>query len=92
VRAIENAAPCEEVTTVQYGGIRHPKAVETSPQRRIDLALRWICQGAKNRSKKSKLHIWDTLANEVIAASNEDSKSFSVSKRNEVERQAAGSR
>ncbi len=92
VRAVENAAPCEEVTTVQYGGIRHPKAIETSPQRRIDLALRWICQGAKNQSKKSKKHIWDALAEEIIAASKEDPRSFSVAKRIEAERQAAASR
>ncbi len=92
VRAVENASPCEEVTTVQYGGIRHPKAVETSPQRRIDLALRWITQGAKKQSRKSRKHIWDTLTDEIIAAAREDPKSFSVSKRNEVERQARGSR
>src|SRR3989338_4162796 len=39
VKAIENAAPREEITTIEYGGARYPKSVECAPQRRIDLAL-----------------------------------------------------
>lgn len=46
VRAIENAAPREEVISITYGGARYPKAVESAPQRRIDVALRLMTQGA----------------------------------------------
>src|SRR3989338_899907 len=35
VKAVENAAPREEIITIEYGGARYPKAVECSPQRRI---------------------------------------------------------
>lgn len=92
VRAIENTAPYEEVLTVSYGGIRHPKAVDCAPQRRIDLSLRWMSQGAFQSSNKSKRNIWHTLAEEVIKASNNDRASFAVTKKFETERQAAASR
>ncbi len=92
VRAIENAAPREEVTTVQYGGIKHPKAVDCAPQRRVDLALRWMCQGAFQASNKSKRNIWHTLADEIINAFNDDRKSVAITKKFETERQAAASR
>jgi len=92
VRAVENAAPREEVTTVQYGGIKHPKAVDTAPQRRIDLALRWMSQGAFQKSNKSKRNIWQTLADEVVKAFNNDRQSTAITKKFETERQAAASR
>ncbi len=90
VRAIENSAPREEVTTIEIGGIRVPKQVDVSPQRRVDLALRWITQGAFQRSKK--IGIVKALADEIISASMNDNKSFAVSKRIEVERQAVASK
>lgn len=92
VRAIENAAPREEVTTVQYGGVKYPKAVDTAPQRRIDIAMRWMSQSAFQSSNKKKTHIWNTLAEEIISAANNDKKSFALNKKFEVERQAAASR
>jgi small subunit ribosomal protein S7 len=92
VRAVENAAPCEEVTVVEYGGIRHPKAVDVAPQRRVDLALRWITQGSFQAAAKGKANIVSTLTSEIISANENDTKSFAVSKRNEVERQAQSSR
>lgn len=54
VKAIENTAPREEVTTVQYGGTKYPKAVDVAPQRRIDLCMRWMTQGAFQASNKKK--------------------------------------
>lgn len=92
VRAVENAAPFEEVVTVAYGGIRHPKAVDCAPQRRVDLALRWMTQSAFQKSNKSKRNIWHTLADEVIKAANNDQSSYAVNKKFETERQAAASR
>src|SRR3989338_3920037 len=32
VRALENAAPREEITTIEYGGARYPQSVDCSPQ------------------------------------------------------------
>ena len=92
VRAIENSAPREETTVVEYGGIRHPKAVDVAPQRRVDLSLRWFTQGANQACAKSKIKIHEALANEIIAASKNDPKAFAISRKTETERQAAASR
>ena len=42
VRAIENSAPKDEITVIEYGGARYPQSVDTSPTRRVGLALRNI--------------------------------------------------
>ncbi|HDQ59906.1 MAG TPA: 30S ribosomal protein S7 [Candidatus Woesearchaeota archaeon] len=92
VRAVEYAAPREEVTVIEMGGTRIPKQVDTAPQRRIDVALRWITQGAFQSVMNKKTPIEVGLANEIIAASENDTKSFAVSKSSEMERQATASR
>jgi len=92
VDALQNVAPREEVTRLQYGGISVPKAVDVAPARRVDLALRYVCTGALEQSHKSKKPIEECLADEIIAASNNDMNSFSVSKKEEIERVAASAR
>jgi len=92
IDALLNVGPREEVTRLQYGGISVPKAVDVAPARRVDLALRYICTGALEQSHKSKKPIEECLADEIIAASNNDMNSFSVSKKEEIERVAASAR
>jgi small subunit ribosomal protein S7 len=92
VKAVENAAPREEITTIEYGGARYPKAVECAPQRRIDIALRQFVQGAYQKSFGSKRKIEETLADEIIKAYNVDQTSAAISKKLELERQADASR
>lgn len=92
VKALENAAPREEIITIEYGGARYPKAVECSPQRRIDIVLRLMTQGAYHRSFNSKKGIVDCLAEEIIAAYGSDRSSNAISKKLEVERQSDSSR
>ncbi|MCS7143732.1 MAG: 30S ribosomal protein S7, partial [Archaeoglobaceae archaeon] len=92
VDAIVNAGPREEVVRIKYGGIAVPKAVDTSSLRRVDVALRNIVEGARRSAFKSKKSIAYCLADEIIAASNNDTKSFAVSKKEEVERVAKSAR
>ncbi|MDP3990461.1 MAG: 30S ribosomal protein S7 [archaeon] len=92
VRAIENAAPREEVIAVEYGGARYPKAVDVAPQRRVDLALRLMTQGAYLRSFNKKMKIEDALAEEIINAYHSSAKSSAVAKKRDLERQAASSK
>lgn len=92
VRAIENAAPREEITTIEYGGARYPKAVDVSPQRRVDLAIRHIVWGAFHGSRRKKKKIWEALAEEIIKASKNDISSFSIQKKLEIERIAESAR
>ncbi len=92
VKAIENAAPREEITTIEYGGARYPKAVECAPQRRVDIALRMMVQGAYAKSFNKKAKIEKTLAEEIIKAYNMDQTSNAIGKKLELERQADASR
>ncbi len=92
VRAIENSAPREEIITVEYGGARYPQAVEMSPQRRVDLVLRFFVQGAYHRAFNKKISAEQSLAAEIINAYNNSSESLALSKKKEIERQADASR
>ena len=92
VTAICNAAPREEIVTIEYGGARYPKAVESAPQRRIDLVLRLFTQSAKQKSFNKKKSVEQALADEIIDASNSAQSSLAISKKLELERQADASR
>ncbi|MCS7121981.1 MAG: 30S ribosomal protein S7 [Archaeoglobaceae archaeon] len=92
VDAIVNAGPREEVVRLKIGGIAVPKAVDTSSLRRVDVALRNIAEGARIAAFKSKKSIEECLADEIIAAANNDTKSYAVSKKEEVERIAKSAR
>ena len=92
VKAIENGAPREEIISIEYGGARYPKAVECAPQRRIDVALKNLVQGAYHKSFNSKIKAESALADEIIAAYTLNPKSNALSKKNDLERQADSSR
>ncbi len=92
VKAIENAAPREEIISIEYGGARYPKAVECSPQRRVDLTLRYMAQGAYHKSFNTKKSFVNNLTEEIINAYNMSPQSNAIGKKNEVERQADSSR
>ncbi len=92
VDALQNAAPKEETTRLQYGGISVPKAVDVSPQRRLDLAIRNICMGAISATRSNKKGVEDCLAEELIKASKNDATSFAIAKKNDVERIAKSAR
>jgi small subunit ribosomal protein S7 len=92
VKAVENASPCEDTTRISYGGVVYHLSVDVAPQRRIDLAIRHIADGARLASANNPRSIQETLADELILASNKDIKSAGVAKRNEIERVAQSSR
>jgi len=92
VRAVENSAPCEDTTRISYGGIVYHLSIDVAPQRRVDLALRNICQAARQASINNPRSIEECLAEELVLAANHDMKSFAVSKRHETERIAQSSR
>lgn len=92
VKALENAAPREEITTIEYGGAKYPQAVEVAPQRRVDLALRYMIQGSYQRCFNKKIKIEETLADEITKAYNMDHGSVAIAKKLELERQSDSSR
>ncbi len=92
VKAIENSAPRDEVTAIEYGGARYPQAVDTSPRRRLNLALRFMINGACDKAFGKKVTIVEALAKEIIAGSQNSGDSYAVSKKNDIEKQADAAR
>ena len=92
VRAIENTAPNEDTTRIAYGGVVYHVSVDIAPIRRVDLALRFISEGVREAAFSASRSIEETLADEIILASNNDNNSYAVKKKNEQERIAIASR
>jgi small subunit ribosomal protein S7 len=93
VRAVENTAPLEEVITYQRGGIFVREPVVTSPQRRVDLALRHIAQGTYQKSFNNRKSAAEALAEEILGAYNKDvNASYAYSERIRREKEAVSSR
>lgn len=92
IRALENSSPREEATRLRFGGISIPKAVDTSPSRRLDISLRNISRGSVASTVKNRKSASECLAVEIIKASKGDTTSFAVTKKNEYERIAASAR
>ena len=92
VRAVENASPCEDTTRVSYGGVVYHVSVDIAPQRRVDIALRLLAEAVRKASFGNPKTIEECLADELVSAANRDSKSYAVSKRDEMERIALSSR
>jgi len=92
VEALEHAAPREEITRLRFGGISVPRAVDISPSRRLDMALRNITQGAVQATFKNKKPVEECLADEIFLAAKGDMQSSAIAKKEELERVAASAR
>ncbi len=92
VHAVENSSPCEDTTRISYGGVVYHLSVDVAPQRRIDLAIRHITEGARAASANNPRSIEECVADELVLAANNDIKSAGIAKRHEIERVAQSSR
>ncbi len=92
VRAIENAAPREDTTRIMYGGITYRVSVDVSPQRRVDQALKFIADGARQCAFNNPKPIEECLAEEIILAARGDPQSHAIRQKEEIERIALSSR
>ncbi len=92
VDALEHAAPREEITRLRFGGISVPRAVDVSPSRRLDMAVRSITQGAVQATFKNKKPVEDCLADEILMAAKGDMQSSAIARKEELERVASSAR
>ena len=92
VNAVENAAPREETTRISYGGIVYHQAVDVAPMRRVDISLRFITNAARKASFGNQKTIEECLADELISAANNETKSSAIMKKEEKERIAVSVR
>lgn len=92
VRAIENASPNEDTTRIGYGGVVYRLAVDISPQRRIDLALRFIVKGISEQTFNNVKTLEEIIADQLTGAANNDGNNFAIRRKQEIERIALSSR
>lgn len=93
VDAIEKAMIREEVTRIVYGGVSYFHSVDISPIRMVDLAIRYIAQGASMNAFKSPKPLGEALADEIMAAAEYNRvKSHAIKKKEEIERIARSAR
>lgn len=92
INAIENSAPREDVTRVQFGGVFYQVAVDVSASRRLDMAIRNIVLATIMQSFNKKKTMAQALAEELTLAGKGDINSYAIKKRDEVERIARGAR
>ncbi len=92
IDAIINAAPREETTKISLGGISYQTAVDIAPQRRVDLAIRLLVQGAVGQTYNSLKTIDECIANEIIYAARDDQNSRAIKRKDEMERIAISAR
>ena len=92
VDAITHSAPMEEVTRIKFGAVSQPKAVDSAPSRRLDVAIRTLCKGSIAATYKSTKTLKDGIISEIMKAKDGDVASFAVAKKEEVQRIAASAR
>jgi len=92
VSAIENAAPRDGITVIEYGGARYPQAVDISPSRRVTQTMKTIVQGSYDKSFNKKTKIEEALADEIIKTYNAEPDSYAMVKKKDSEKQADSAR
>lgn len=93
VEAVQNSGPREDSTRIGSAGVVRRQAVDVSPLRRVNLAIFLMTSGARDAAFRSIKTIAECLADEVIAASeNDNQKSHAIKKKDELERVAKSNR
>ena len=92
VEGICNSAPREETTKIARGGIRYASAVDIAPQRRVDLALKYLAQAIGARSHSNVRQFEENLAQELMLAANSSQESRAIKRKDEIERIAVSAR
>jgi small subunit ribosomal protein S7 len=93
IRALENAAPREDVTRVSHGGVSYQIAVDISATRRLDMALRNMTLAALIGAFNKPKSLSQALADEIVSTAKGDMQaSYAIKKRDETERMARSAR
>jgi small subunit ribosomal protein S7 len=92
IDAIVNAAPREETTKIAMGGISYASAVDIAPQRRVDLAIKYLVQAIGTRSHSNEKQFEENLAQELILAARNNQDSRAIKRKDEIERIAVSAR
>jgi small subunit ribosomal protein S7 len=93
IRALENAAPREDVTRVSHGGVSYQIAVDISATRRLDMALSNMALAALMGAFNKPKSLSKALADEIMSTAKGDMQaSYAIKKRDETERMSRSAR
>ncbi len=92
IDAICNSAPREETTRIAMGGISYASAVDISPQRRVDLAIKYLVQAIGSSSHSNERGFGINISRELALASKGNIESKAIKRKDEVERIAVSAR
>jgi small subunit ribosomal protein S7 len=92
VNAIINTAPREETTRIAMGGISYASAVDIAPQRRVDIAIKYLVQAIGTISHTNIKSFEENLAQELMLAGRNSQDSRAVRRKDEIERIAVSAR
>ena len=70
----------------------YPRSVDVAPQRRIDLALRYLAVGAVRSAHKNAKSLEECIVDELMLAYKSDPGSFAIARKEERERVARSAR
>lgn len=85
--AIANAGPTMELKSRRVGGANYQVPIEVKPERRVQLALRWMIESARNGKGKA---MEDKLAEEFVNATKNEGNA--VKKKADTHRMADANR
>ena len=74
------------------GGISYASAVDVAPQRRVDLAIKYITQAIAAKSHGNVRQFEENIAQELILAAKNSQDSRAVKRKDEIERIAVSAR
>jgi small subunit ribosomal protein S7 len=74
------------------GGISYASAVDIAPQRRVDLAIKYLVQAIGTRSHSNEKQFEENLAQELILAARNNQDSRAIKRKDEIERIAVSAR
>ena len=92
VEAIQNGGAREGSTRIGTGGVVRRQAVDISPLKRANLAIYFMCVGARKAAFKSMKTIAECLADEIMNAAKNSPNSTAIRKRDDTEKEAKNNR
>ncbi len=92
VDAVVNCAPREETTRISYGGIVYHTAVDSAPQRRVDVAIRLLANSVRKASFNNVRSVDEILAEQLISAGTNNPNSNAIKRKQDIERVALSAR
>ncbi|MHC4690922.1 MAG: uS7 family ribosomal protein, partial [Planctomycetota bacterium] len=92
VDAVVNCAPREETTRISYGGIVYHTAVDSAPQRRVDVAIRLLANSVRRASFNNVRSVDEILAEQLISAGTNNPNSNAIKRKQDIERVALSAR